>query len=134
MTKSHLQGFAFDFGTPVQGNGFAVFAHAHQVVTKIGFVALLGKVQRRHGAANPVADQAATQGVGQGHPDHETRNLIRCAIQCEAKATREVPQNANEAQQRHACIQQTQRQAHGVGGELLHVFLNALVGVVGAAL
>jgi hypothetical protein len=36
-----LHGFA-----PVQGDGFAVLAHAHQVVAKVGLIALLLEVQR----------------------------------------------------------------------------------------
>ena len=131
--EARLQRGALDCCTSVEGNGFAVFAHAHQVVAKVGFVALLRKVERGHGFADPVADQAARQGVGQGHPHHEAGEGEGVFAHRKTETARQTPQDADKAQQGDRGVEQPQAQAHRVGGELLDVLLNALVGVVGAA-
>ena len=116
---------------PVEGDGFAVFAHPHQVVAEVALALLLFEVQPRQRAADELGDDAARQAVQHGHPHHEAGNLPLLAIELEAEGPRQPPQNAHKAAQRDHCIQQAHAQAHRIAGEEVEVFGHALVGVVG---
>ncbi len=116
---------------PVQCNRLAVFAHPHHVVTKISLHPLLLEIELDLRTANIVGEHAAHAAVKHRHPDHEAGNVVLAAQKREGKPTREAPQNTHKTGQRDHCIEQPHGERNGQPGELVDVFLNSLVRVIG---
>ncbi|EWS64068.1 hypothetical protein Y695_02692 [Hydrogenophaga sp. T4] len=76
-------------------------------------------------------DHAARRRVEHRHPDHEAGDGVGVAVVRKREAARERPQDADETRQRDHRVEQAHGEAHGVGGELVDVFGNPLVRVVG---
>lgn len=129
--EAQLELAVFDLFAAVERNGLAVFANPHQMVPEVGFVALLLEVQADQRAPDEVRDHGTGCAVGQRNPDHRARHCIAAAEERDADHAAERPEDADEAHQGHHRIEQAHRQRHRVVGEELHVFLDALVGVVG---
>ena len=134
--KARVQMRFFHRLATVQGNRFAVFAHPHHVVAKVGFAALLLKVEPDLGSPHVMRDHASSQAVENGHPHHEAGYGVAVAAQVDRKSTRQAPQDADETHQRHQRVEQPHGETDGLRGEAVHVFGNALVRVVriGAAI
>ena len=69
----------------VERNRLAVFTHPHHVVPKVGFVALLQKIQFNLRPANVMRDHAARHAIQHRHPDHEAGNVVVGVAQREGK-------------------------------------------------
>ena len=129
--KAQVQLGALHFFALVQRDGFAVFPHANHVVAEISLQALLLKTQLDQRAANIVADDAAQGAVQTSRPHHEAGDIHRGVAHLEIKVAAQAPQNPHKTGQRNQRVEQPHGERHGVAGELVHVLLNALVGVVG---
>jgi hypothetical protein len=115
----------------VERDRLAVLAHPHQVVAEVGLALLLREVQADQRPTDVVRQHAADQRVDHRHPDHEAGDVPVAAVEREAEAARQAPQDADEARQRDAGVEQAHAQAHGRSGEHAEVLLDALVRVVG---
>ena len=129
--KAQVELLALHCFATVQRDGLAVFPYPHHVVAKIGFDPLLLEVELDLRATNVVCEHAASQAVQHRHPHHETGDVVFAACQCEGKATRQPPQDADKAGQGDHRIQQPHREPDGQAGELVDIFLDTLVRVVG---
>ena len=70
----------------VERNRLAVFTHPHHVVPKVGFVALLQKIQLYLRPTDVVRDDAARHAIQHRHPDHEAGNAVSRAAEREGKS------------------------------------------------
>ncbi|RMP88504.1 hypothetical protein ALQ16_200701 [Pseudomonas syringae pv. actinidiae] len=110
-----------------QGNAFGVFPHTYQGKTQVCLVTFLLVVQRDQTLADPVRQQAADDGVKHGRPEHVARD--RDTEQFDA--ARHAPENDRERNQADDRAHQAKPQAQGAGGELIEVFGQTLVRVIG---
>jgi len=130
VAETQVELAALDLLAMVERDGFAVLAHAHQVVPEVGLEALLPEVQPDQRTADEMGDHGAHDGVPQRQPDHRADDLVGGAAGREREIARQRPEQADEAQERDHGIQQAHRERHRRAGEHLHVFLDTLVGVV----
>ena len=100
-------------------------------MAEIGFHPLLLEIERDLLAPDVVGDHAAHRAVQHRHPHHEAGNRIVLPPERECKRTGKRPQNAHKAGQGDDRVQQPHAERDGVAGELVDVFLNPLVRVVG---
>ena len=132
MAKAQVKLLLFHPLAAVQGDGLAVFAHPHQVVAEVGLQPLLLVVQRNLRFAHEVGDQAAHRAVQHRHPHHEAGDGYVMPAQAEVECAAQPPQDAHKAGQRDHRVEQPHGQRHGIAGELVHILLDTLVGVVWA--
>ena len=114
----------------VQSYRFAVFPHPHHVVAKVGLIPLLFKIQLDLRAPDVMRQHTARHAIQDRHPHHEAGDVVVIPLKRKRKPARQSPQNADEAGQCHNRVEQSHRQADGVAGEQIEVFLNPLVRVV----
>ena len=131
--EPQVQLLAFHACAAVKRDGFTCVTHPHHVVPEVGLQPLLFVVEFDLGFAYIVRDDAAHHAVQHRHPDHKTRNGVRAALHLEAEGSTQSPQDADKTHECDHSVEQAHRQRHGIGRELVHVFLDTLVRVVGAA-
>ena len=113
-----------------QRHRLGMVAQLHERVAEVGFDALLLHVQAHERQAEPLRDPAAERGVGDRDPDHVAGQVDAARPERERERARQAPQDADERDQRHARVQQAERQLQARADEAAGVLRDALVGVV----
>ena len=113
-----------------QRHRLGMVAHLHERVAEVGFDALLLHVQAHERQAEPLRDPAAERGVGDRDPDHVAGHVDAARPERDGERARQAPQDADERDQRHARVQQAERQLQARADEAAGVLRDALVGVV----
>ncbi|MNF90463.1 hypothetical protein D3C84_730280 [compost metagenome] len=117
-------------GLPVvQRNAFGILANPHHGETQVGFETLLPVVQADQATTDQMRQPATHHGVNQHAPEHVAGNGHTEHFD----AARHAPQDDRERHQTDDIAQQANAQAQGVGGEVVEVFGNPLVRVIGVA-
>ncbi|MNE07149.1 hypothetical protein D3C80_997560 [compost metagenome] len=111
----------------VQRDAFGVLANSHHGETQVSFEALLLIVQADQATTDQMRQPAADHRVNQHAPEHVAGNGDAEYF----NTARHAPQDDRERHQADDIAQQPDTQLKGVGGEVVEVFGNPLVRVIG---
>src|SRR5262249_29686615 len=133
----HQQPVPFGALAVEQGDLFGIFAHAHKIESKIGFVTLLLEIKGGEGATDQVCQDSSDDGVNERGPEQVPGDHQGRAEKMQGGASGQIPENYRKGAERYDRVQKTQpdwqdsdSRCAGID-EFPDVLGNALIRVVG---
>src|SRR5262249_20237174 len=91
-----------------QGDLFGIFAHAHKIESKIGFVTLLLEIKGGEGATDQVCQDSSDDGVNERGPEQVPGDHQGRAEKMQGGASGQIPENYRKGAERYDRVQKTQ--------------------------